>query len=51
MLYLQLQKFLPKKLALTVVETQQLSDIEKTDSEEERFCLKWSLYNGSRKVC
>ena len=30
---------------------QQLPDIEKTDSEEEISCLKWTIYNGRRKVC
>ena len=30
----------PKKLTLTVVEMQQLPDIEKTDSREELSCLK-----------
>ena len=28
-----------------------MSDIEKADSREEIFCLKWILYNGTRKVC
>ena len=41
----------PEKLTLTVVELQQLPDIEKTDSKEEISCLKWKLYNGRRKVC
>ena len=41
----------PKKLTLTVVEMQQLPDIEKTDSKEARSCLKWTKYNGRRKVC
>ena len=30
---------------------QQLPDIEKTDSKKEISCLKWTLYNGKRKVC
>ena len=30
---------------------QQLPDIEKTDSKEEISCLKWTIYNGRRKVC
>ena len=30
----------PKKITLTLVETQQLLDIEKTDSKDEIFCLK-----------
>ena len=43
MLYLQLQKLLPTKLKLTVVEMQQLPDNEKTDSQEETSCLKWTI--------
>ena len=34
-----------------LVETQQLPDIEKVDSKDEIFCLKWTIYNGRRKVC
>ena len=41
----------PEKLTLTVVEMQQLLDIEKTDSKEEISCLKWTIYNGRRKIC
>ena len=41
----------PKKTTLTLVETQQLPDIEKVDSKDEISCLKWTIYNGSRKVC
>ena len=45
----------PEKLTLTVVEMQvemqQLPDIEKNDSKQEISCLKWSIYNGRRKVC
>ena len=41
----------PVKLTLTVVEIQQLPDIEKTDSEIETSCLNWTMYNGRRKVC
>ena len=41
----------PKKITLTVVETQQLPDIQKTDSKGEISCLKWTIYNGRRKVC
>ena len=43
MLYLQHYKLLPKKLTLTVVEMQQLPDIEKIDSKEEISCLKWTI--------
>ena len=39
----------PEKLTLTVIEMQQLPDIEKTDSKKEISCLKWTIYNGSRK--
>ena len=40
----------PEKIMLTLVETQQMPDIEKVDSEDEISCLKWTNYNG-RKVC
>ena len=33
------------------METQQLPDIEKVDSKDEISCLKWTIYNGRRKVC
>ena len=41
----------PEKLTLTVVEMQQLPDVEKTDSKEEISCLKWTIYIGRGKVC
>ena len=41
----------PGKLTLTVVEIQQLPNVEKIDSKEEIFCLKRTIYNGMRKVC
>ena len=41
----------PEKLTLTVLEMQQLPDIQKTDSKEKISCLKWTIYNGRRKVC
>ena len=41
----------PEKITLTLVENQQLPDIEKTDSGDEISCLKWTNYNGRRKVC
>ena len=41
----------PEKITLTLVETQQLPDIEKADSKHEISCLKWTIYNGRRKVC
>ena len=41
----------PEKLTLTVVEMQQLPDVENTDSKEEISCLKWTIYYGRRKVC
>ena len=40
-----------EKLKLTVVEMQQLLDIEKIDSEKELSRLKRIIYNGKRKVC
>ena len=48
---LKTPKTSPEKLTLTVVEIQQLPDVEKTDSKEEKSCLKWTIYNGRRKVC
>ena len=30
---------------------QELPDIEKTDSKEEKSCPKWTIYNGRSKVC
>ena len=44
-------KTLPKKITLTLVETQQLTDIEEVDSKDEISCLKLTIYNGRRKVC
>ena len=41
----------PKKVTLTLVETQQLPDFEKADSKDEISCLKWTIYNGRRKKC
>ena len=41
----------PEKITLALVETQQLPDIEKVDSKNEISCLKWTIYNGRRKVC
>ena len=41
----------PEKITLNLVETQQLPVIEKPDSKEEISCLKWTIYNGRRKVC
>ena len=40
-----------EKIMLTLVATQQLPDIEKSDSKDEISCLKWTIYNGRRKVC
>ena len=41
----------PKKFNFTLVEMQQLPEIEKVDSKIEICCLKWTIYNGRRKVC
>ena len=41
----------PEKITLTLVETQQLPDIEEGDSKDQYSCLKWTIYNGGRKVC
>ena len=50
-LVLTTPNFSPKKITLTVVEMQQLPDVEKTDSKEKISCRKWKIYNGGRKVC
>ena len=44
-------KTFPETFTLTVVEMQQLPDIENTDSKEEISRLKWTMYNGRKKVC
>ena len=41
----------PENITLTLVETQQLSGIEMSGSRDEISCLKWTIYNGRRKVC
>ena len=41
----------PERFTLTLVEMQQLPEIEKVDSRNEIFCLKWTIYIGRRKVC
>ena len=28
-----------------------MPDIEKVDSKDETSCLKWTIYNGRRKIC
>ena len=40
----------PEKTTLTLVETQQLPDIEEADSKDELSCSKGTIYNGRRKV-
>ena len=41
----------PEKFTLTLVEMQQLPEIEELDSKNEIPCLKWTKYKGRRKVC
>ena len=41
----------PEQNTLTLVETQQLPDIEKNDSKDEISCLNWTIYKGRRKIC
>ena len=41
----------PEKITLTLVEMQQLPEIEKVDSWNEILCLKRTRNNGWRKVC
>ena len=51
MLYLYLQKRLPKNFTLIAFKTQQLADTQETDSREELSCPKFRLNNDRRKVC
>ena len=44
-------KDFPEIITLALVETQQMPDIEKFDSKDETFCLKWTIYNSRKKVC
>ena len=44
-------KTFPEKNTLTLVDMQQLPEIEKVVSKNDVFCLKWKIYNGKRKVC
>ena len=39
-----------ERLTLTVVEMQQVPNVEKTGSKKEIFCLKWTIFEGRRKV-
>ena len=41
----------PEKFTVTLVEMQQLPEIEKMDSRNEISCPKRTIYNGRRKVC
>ena len=41
----------PEKITLNLVEMQQLPEIERVNSKNEISCLKWTIYNGRRKVC
>ena len=48
---LTIPKTSPEKITLTLVEMQQLPEIEKVDSSNENSCLKWTIYSGRRKRC
>ena len=39
----------PTEITLTIAELQQLPELE--HCEDEFSCLKWTIYNGRRKVC
>ena len=41
----------PKKVNLTIVEMQQLSEVGKFDSENEISCLRRIIFNGRQKIC
>ena len=51
MFNLENPKILANQNTLTLVETQQLPDIEKVDSKDETSCLKWTIHNGRKKIC
>ena len=44
-------KTYPEKIALTIIELQELPDLQKLDHTEEVFCLKGKITLGRRKVC
>ena len=44
-------KTCPEKINSSLVEMQQLPEIENLDSKKEISCLKWTIYNGRIKVC
>ena len=44
-------KISPEKFTSTLIEMQQLPEIERVDSKNEISCLNWTKYNGRRKVC
>ena len=39
----------PTKITLTIAEFQQLPELEQC--EDKTSCLKWTIYNGRRKIC
>ena len=39
----------PTKITLTIAELQQLPELEQC--EDKNSCLKWTIYNGRRKIC
>ena len=41
----------PKKVNLTIVETQQLPEAGKLETENEISSLRWLFFNGRRKTC
>ena len=41
----------PEKNTLTLVETQQLPDIEEVDLKDDISCLKLTIYHGRRNLC
>ena len=44
-------KHSPEKITLTLIETEQFPDIEKVESKDEISCLKWTTYEGRKKLC
>ena len=46
---LTIPKSSPTKIIITIAKLQQLPELEQC--EDEISCLKWTIYNGRRKIC
>ena len=43
-------KVFTEHIMINLAETQQVPGIEKVDSNDEIYCLKWTIYNGRRII-